>query len=199
MRDLPTHRRGRSFLLVQGMTLGRIPLALAFAVLLLYADRTIVVLSVCALLLALIELSDLFDGLLARRLGLVTEWGAMLDPYADSISRLLVYWGLACAGLTLAVVPLAMACRDVTVAYCRIVWTRHGQSVSAQWSGKIKAVVQGVGAFLLLYAASNLPFAGRGIIVAVSWVVLLVTLGSVVEYLAKAISATRGPAPGNGP
>jgi len=87
-------------LLLQVLTLFRIPLAIIFAVSLNNSDQmTPVRILMCLILIGLIELSDLLDGYLARRMGIVTEWGAMLDPYADSISRLIMYWGFANSGM----------------------------------------------------------------------------------------------------
>ena len=190
MNDRSSPRPRHRFLLLQALTLARIPLALGFAVVLLAFDRSAALLVLGVILLAVIEVSDLLDGYLARRLGVVSEWGAMLDPYADSVSRIIVYWTLACGGLVLAVVPLAMALRDVTVAYCRIVWTRHGRSVSARWSGKIKAVVQGTAAFFLLIGPHTSLWPPWATATA-SWIVLIVTLGSAIEYIAKTIATAR--------
>jgi CDP-diacylglycerol--glycerol-3-phosphate 3-phosphatidyltransferase len=134
-------------------------------------------------LLAISEVTDALDGFFARRLGVVSETGAMLDPYADSVSRLIVYWSLAGAGSALAFVPLVMAVRDVTVAYARITWVRQGKSVSARLSGKVKAVVQGVAAFALLWGPLYVKATGVWITVALSWLVIAVTVYSAVDYV----------------
>ncbi len=176
-------------LLVQIVTAVRVPLAIAFAVLLPSSTADSTKLMVCLALLVLQEVSDVLDGALARRLGVVSRWGQMFDPFADSASRLIVYWALAQSGLALAVTPLVMALRDVTVAYSRLVMADHGGSVSARLSGKIKAWVQGLGA-LLLTAAPLFPSSGMVSSTAVSWVVLLATAGSAVEYVAAAARAT---------
>lgn len=184
-----------SHLLVQTLTAIRIPLAIAFAVTLPYSVEEPSWLLGCLALLVLQEVSDVLDGALARRLGVVSRWGQMFDPYADSISRLIVYWALARVGLTLAVVPLVMAVRDVTVAYSRLVAADHGGSVSARLSGKIKAWVQGLGAMLLTSApVFHLPASGGTYPpwvtlpspAVVSWIVLLVTAASAVEYVVGA-------------
>ncbi len=193
-------KRRRHMVRVQMLTLSRLPLGIGFAAVLLSVKRdpsllakeSPAVLILCAAVLLLLELTDLFDGILARKRGVVTEWGAMLDPYADSISRITVYWALAYRGLAMAVVPLVMACRDVTVAYCRIVLTRTGHSVSAKWSGKIKAQFQSIGAFFLLLGPFYWEATGRWTIKAISLVVLGVTAASVVEYAAGAIAASKG-------
>ena len=193
-------------MLVQGLTVARIPLAIAFSALLLCCRHLLdsdhpllhpplslfLLLIGAGLILLAIELTDLFDGRCARRFGAVTEWGAMLDPYSDSISRIIVYWGLACAGLAAPFVPLAMALRDLTAAYCRIVLAQHGQSVSARWSGKVKAVLQGITAAVLLLGPLYWPATGRWTVVALSWFISLATLASIIEYLKATIAAAIG-------
>lgn len=178
------------YLLVQILTAVRVPLAITFAVLLPSSAADASWLLVCLALLLLQEVSDVLDGALARRLGVVSRWGQVFDPFADSISRLIVYWALAQAGLTLAVVPLVMAVRDVTVAYSRLVAADHGGSVSARLSGKIKAWVQGLGA-IFLTATPLFASAGDDAIRVASWIVLLVTAASAMEYVLAARSSLR--------
>lgn len=169
---------------MQGITLLRIPLAAAFAVVLLLFDwsnpgRAIV----AALFAAAVEGTDLLDGFLARRLRSTSDWGAMIDPYADSISRLTVYWALACAGLVLPLVPLVMALRDVSVSYARCNLVRHGLSVGARLTGKVKAMFQGTGGILLalgpVYWAT---VGGRWPVTLISWLVITATVVSLVDY-----------------
>jgi CDP-diacylglycerol---glycerol-3-phosphate 3-phosphatidyltransferase len=192
METVNMPKRRALFVLVQFFTLVRIPIAISLVVMLLHAERLsfgIVFLGV--VLIGIIELSDLLDGMIARRYGFVTEWGAMLDPFSDSISRLLIYWGLSMAGLALPLVPLTMALRDITVAYCRITMSRFGKTVSAKRSGKIKAIVQGVGAIILILGPLYWPYSGRWTVPALSWLIIAVTSISVVEYAAGAVSAAR--------
>ena len=113
----------------------------------------------------------------------------MIDPLIDSVSRLVVYWALAMAGCTLAVVPLIMAIRDVVVANCRIVWVKHGESVSARLSGKLKAVVQAGGA-LLLTTTPVLAFSEATVSLA-SWTVAAVTAISGIDYCLQTAKLMR--------
>ena len=177
------------FIIVQLFTVARIPLAILFAILLISLEQRSITFSVTAIILVLNELTDIFDGMLARRLGIVSEWGAMLDPYADSISRLIIYWAFACTGLVIPLVPMAMAFRDVTVAYSRIILTRYNTSVSAKWSGKIKAGFQGIGAYVILLGPVYWPYTGKWTITVVSWIIIIVTLGSLIEYVRAALLA----------
>lgn len=176
------------FYLVQLLTLSRVPMAIIFGLVLIFSDGSGGVLLFCLVLLTLIEVSDLLDGFSARKFGMVSEWGAMLDPYADSTSRLIVFWSMASADHALLLVPLVMALRDVTVAYSRIILTKHNKSVAAKKSGKIKAIVQGVGAYFLLLGPVYWDVTGKWTIHFFSWIVIIATAASVVEYAASAIT-----------
>ncbi|MBN1295368.1 CDP-alcohol phosphatidyltransferase family protein [bacterium] len=174
------------FFSVMAVTLVRIPLALAFSTLYLTTDRIAYRVWFGLILLVLIEVSDGLDGFLARKFKVVSEVGAMFDPYTDSFSRLVVYYTFAVSDMALMAVPLVMALRDVTVAYCRIVLTRRRQSVAALRSGKIKAVVQGSCAFVLCLSPLFRSFIGPIIYPIVSWLVIIVTTASCLEYMAAA-------------
>lgn len=174
--------------IVSAVTLVRIPLGLAFAAAYLCIGGITARVTAGLAILSLIEMSDLVDGRLARRWNSVTEWGASMDPYADSITRLLVFWTLAVAGTAMAIVPLVMAVRDVTVAYCRIAMARQHVTVAANRSGKVKAVVQGTAAFLLVGGPIYQRFTGTWTNVAVSWIVVVVTAVSAVEYVRAAVA-----------
>lgn len=187
---IPADRK--KFGLVTFLTVIRIPAGIALIVLLATASSIDWVLAVVSLaLLALIEISDGLDGYLARRLGVESEWGAMLDPYSDSVTRLLVYFGLASASLVWLWVPLVMAFRDVTVAYCRIMISRAGGTVAAKQSGKIKAVVQGFVAFSAILIPLLFPGHDTVIVAVISMFVIIVTLWSIGQYAESAYAATK--------
>jgi len=137
------------YMLVQYVTVARVPLAALAAVLLTLADPASTLATVVVGLLIVCELTDVMDGLLARRLGQSSRFGARFDPYCDSISRLIIFFGLASRGLCPMWLFLVMALRDVSVAYIRIMYILSGKRASARASGKAKAWVQGLGALTL--------------------------------------------------
>ncbi len=179
------------YILIQSVTLARIPLAIIFSIVMQTSEFSISTLIWSAGLLLLIEATDLLDGIFARRHSLVSEYGAMLDPFADSLSRLIIYWSLSTQGLVLFLVPLCMAIRDITVAYARILLAKKNQSVSARSSGKIKAAVQAVGSFFLLFGPIYWNLIGDWPINVLSGIIITVTLLSVVEYVRDAVLAVR--------
>jgi len=179
------------YILIQSVTLARIPLAIIFSIVMHTSEFSVSTLIWSAGLLLLIEATDLLDGIFARRHSLVSEYGAMLDPFADSLSRLIIYWTLSAQGLVLFLVPLCMALRDITVAYARILLAKKNQSVSARSSGKIKATVQAVGSFLLLFGPIYWNLTGEWPIIVLSVIIITVTLLSAVEYVRDAVLAVK--------
>lgn len=97
------------------------------------------------------ELSDLFDGYVARKLGQVTDLGKVLDPMADSISRISIF-----LTFTTGIIKLPMALvfiifyRDSVVSTLRTVCALRGFALAARMSGKIKAVIQAASHFVIL-------------------------------------------------
>ena len=115
--------------LINLVTGSRLGLAVAVAMLTPWSgDRRWAVI-VCTALVVGVELTDLLDGCLARRFNAVSQFGKVFDPYADSVSRLTIYWSLAVVGRALALVPLVMAVRDISVAYLRVVKLSQGGSL----------------------------------------------------------------------
>ena len=191
MRETENIKNKKGYIMIQALTLARIPLAIIFSITLLTGKNSFLNLILCLFLIALIEISDVFDGVIARKCNLVSEYGATLDPYADSISRLLVYSSLAASNRVLLLLPLCMALRDITVAYARIIMAKKNISVSAKISGKIKAIFQATGAFFALLGPYYWSHIGNWSFYALSWIIIIITLLSSIEYVRTAILALK--------
>lgn len=106
---------------------------------------------ILALIMAISELTDAFDGYFARKLNQVTDIGKIIDPMADSLSRLAVYFCFTQAPLSLPLeIPLLMLYRDVSVSTLRTLCAMKGHAFAARWSGKLKAAIQAIAAFLII-------------------------------------------------
>lgn len=102
-------------------------------------------------LVAIAELTDLFDGMAARKRNQVTELGKLLDPMADSIFRLSVFLALTQGPVHLPLwLVLCFFYRDSVISLLRTICALRGFTLAARFSGKVKAVVQGVAAQLIL-------------------------------------------------
>lgn len=145
------------------------------------------------ILVATLELTDLVDGLLARRLGVTSDFGRLFDPYCDSVSRLIVFFGLAAAGRGEYWLVLVMAVREISQAYLRMSAIRKGTVVAARLSGKAKAALQGLSALALVSGPLwwKEEWAG-GIVLTLVILVASVTVLSFFDYLVTIARAPNG-------
>lgn len=98
------------------------------------------------------SITDFFDGKIARKYNLITDFGKFLDPLADKFMVLSAVFGLMCRGFAgesslmfwvFAVMLIATVFRELAVASIRLVAsTSGGVVVAANMLGKIKTVSQ---------------------------------------------------------
>lgn len=97
------------------------------------------------------SLTDLFDGKIARKYNLITDFGKFLDPLADKFMVIAAVFGLVCRGFRegnawLFWVFMAMLIvtifRELAVASIRLVASKSGVVVPANMLGKVKTVMQ---------------------------------------------------------
>jgi len=97
------------------------------------------------------ELSDLFDGLLARKYNMVTELGKILDPMADSVFRLSVLLAFTQGLVSLPILLVSVFFyRDSIISTLRTVCALRGFTLAARKSGKIKAVILAAISFFII-------------------------------------------------
>lgn len=137
------------------LTLTRIFISPIFLVIYLkYQDFGISLMMLPVILLGLLtisELSDFFDGFIARKWDQVTDLGKILDPMADSIARISVFLTFTQGFIKLPLLlVLVFLYRDVVISMLRTLCALRGVTLAARISGKIKAVIQAIAAFVIL-------------------------------------------------
>jgi CDP-diacylglycerol---glycerol-3-phosphate 3-phosphatidyltransferase len=184
--------------LVFGVTMARLPFALGFFLCSYVPDDrarwTMVALCV------LVETSDLLDGYLARRLGVTTPFGAMLDSTVDHVVRTTEAVALLAVDVLPPPLLVAMIGRDAAVSAIRqLSLRRSGQDGGTRWSGKLKGIAQGVCLVTLttVYAMAPAPTtAWRPLTSAVIAAALFMTVVSLLDYSVAYWRSTRPlPAP----
>lgn len=89
-------------------------------------------------------LTDFLDGYIARKYGLVTTLGRIMDPFADKIivcGAFVFLLGKAGSGVTAWMVIIVIG-REMFVTSLRGFLEQHGMDFSATLSGKLKMVLQ---------------------------------------------------------
>lgn len=118
------------------------------------------------LVFAVAAATDLLDGYLARRWGVVTNFGKLADPIADKALVLAALSMLAVAHEVAWWPIIIIAVREVGVTLGRLA-VASGTVIAASPGGKLKAVLQNLAAGLLLWPAAT------GWVDAVGWWVLI--------------------------
>ena len=107
---------------------------------------------VLVILLGISELSDALDGYIARKYDQVTDLGKILDPMADSIYRISIFLTFTKEPVN---IPMGLVFiflyRDSMVSTLRTICAFKGFALAARRSGKIKAVLQAIMAFCVLF------------------------------------------------
>src|SRR3990167_3440283 len=102
-------------------------------------------------LLIICEFSDYLDGKLARRRNEVTDLGRVLYPMADSITHISLFLTFTQGIIQLPLLlVLVFLYRDFFISTLRTLCALRGVALAARMSGKIKAVMQAVVAFLII-------------------------------------------------
>ncbi len=97
--------------------------------------------------LVALETSDALDGYLARKFDQVTDLGKVLDPMADSISRISIFLAFTQPPVSLPlVIVFLFIYRDSVISTLRTVCALRGFALAARSSGKVKSVIQAMGA-----------------------------------------------------
>ena len=127
------------------------------------------------------SLTDLLDGKIARKYGLVTNFGKFMDPLAD---KLLVCSALICL-IELDRIPswmvIVIIAREFIISGFRLVAADNGVVIAASYWGKFKTTFQMVAVCLLIADIEALGLFTRIVL----WIAVILTVVSLVDYLIK--------------
>ncbi|MBN2301562.1 MAG: CDP-alcohol phosphatidyltransferase family protein [Lentisphaerae bacterium] len=140
------------FILVQTLTLARVPLIAVFLCINLLAPKPLsanwFMIAFAALILS--AATDLFDGYFARKFDVTTRLGAYADPLTDKIFYLTALPTLIfLAGISgkyfhsqlLLALAILFLARDQWVSFLRSIGALHNLSAKANWSGKVRTLI----------------------------------------------------------
>lgn len=111
---------------------------------------------IAGVLFIIASVTDWLDGYIARKYGLITNTGKMLDAIADKILVNSVLIILASTGFINAIIPVVIVLRDIIVNAIKMEAASRGKVVAAIGSGKLKTAALMAGVSLTFFY--NLPF-----------------------------------------
>ena len=131
----------------------------------------------------LAAVTDLLDGLIARRFGMVTRLGKLLDPAADKILTGAAFISLVEMGVAPAWMVVVIVARELAVSTLRSFAAAEHVVIAASVAGKVKTVVQVVAISLLIIYEK---LGELQVLATFSlWAALVVTVYSGVEYFIR--------------
>lgn len=138
---------------------------------------------------AVASITDRLDGELARKRGLITEFGKLADPIADKALVGAALIGLSLLGELPWWVTVVILVREVGVTVLRFWVIRHGV-IAASRGGKVKTLLQAVAIGLFV-----LP--QWGWLHQIAWIVMsaaiIVGLVTGFDYVGRAVRLRREP------
>lgn len=130
--------------------------------------------------------TDWLDGDLARRRGLVTDFGKIADPIADKALMGAALIGMSVLGELAWWITVVILVRELGITALRFVVIRHGV-IPASRGGKLKTVLQAIALVLLI-----LPFAAlHPVGMVVMYAAVAVTVVTGVDYVVQAMALRR--------
>jgi len=140
---------------------------------------------------AVASFTDFLDGYLARKNGLVTTFGKLMDPLADkilTISALVCFLELDVRFLGAWMVVLIIA-RELIVTGIRLIALSENKVIAASWWGKSKTVSQ-LAAIIAMMVDRIVPlqFGSFAITWVLIWVMVILTAYSGFDYVRKNFS-----------
>jgi CDP-diacylglycerol--glycerol-3-phosphate 3-phosphatidyltransferase len=139
-----------------------------------------------ALIFSLAAITDILDGFLARKLGIVSVIGKFLDPLADKLMVMATLVWMVTLGRIPAWAVILLLARELSITGLRAIASSEGMIISAADQGKQKTALQMVG---LLCLVLGYPYHLRMLGIDMG-VVDLVLVGRALVYLSLVLSFT---------
>ncbi|MFD0278809.1 CDP-diacylglycerol--glycerol-3-phosphate 3-phosphatidyltransferase [Kitasatospora sp. NPDC127111] len=136
---------------------------------------------------AIAMITDLFDGELARRKGLVTDFGKIADPIADKAIMGSALIGLSVLGDLPWWVTVVILARELGITLMRFWVIRYGV-IPASRGGKLKTLTQGIAVGMYVLELTGWLATARAVLMGLA---VLLTVGTAVDYVAQALRLRR--------
>ena len=128
------------------------------------------------------SLTDFLDGHIARKYNLVTNFGKFMDPLADKLlvcSAMIALVGMHRLSSIVAIIIIA---REFIISGFRLIASDNGIVIAASYWGKFKTTFQ---MLMIIVLILNLGGVFDMIGLVLTWIALILTVVSLIDYLVK--------------
>ena len=144
---------------------------------------------VALVLFAAAGLTDMLDGMIARKYNMVTNFGKLMDPLADKLMVMAALVCFAYAKIVHPAVVIIILAREFLVTGLRMLAVTEGKVIAADIWGKLKTVSQDVGIIVILAwkALEHAEFSPvlKVLSTVCIWIMTVLTVTSAVNYCVK--------------
>ena len=142
---------------------------------------------IAGILFIIAALTDIADGIIARRWNLITNFGKIFDPIADKALIGVALVGLSYLNLLDWWFTWVILAREIFVTFLRF-WVINKGVIPASRGGKLKTIMQIVAiSFYLLPLPETVSILAEVLM----YVAVILTLATAVDYIMKAIITDR--------
>ena len=130
---------------------------------------------------AIASITDFFDGKIARKYNMVTNFGKFMDPLAD---KLLVCSAMICfaaTGQMPAWIVIVVVAREFIISGFRLIAAEQGIVIAASWWGKFKTASQMIMLIMMIMDLEIL----RIPTMVMMYIALVLTVVSLIDYIYK--------------
>ena len=142
---------------------------------------------IAGILFIIAALTDIADGIIARRWNLITNFGKIFDPIADKALIGVALVGLSYLNLLDWWFTWVILAREIFVTFLRF-WVINKGVIPASRGGKLKTIMQIVAiSFYLLPLPETVSILAEVLM----YVAVILTLATAIDYIMKAIITDR--------
>ncbi|MEW1914155.1 CDP-diacylglycerol--glycerol-3-phosphate 3-phosphatidyltransferase [Kitasatospora sp. NPDC085895] len=136
---------------------------------------------------AIAMITDVFDGELARRKGLITDFGKIADPIADKAIMGAALIGLSILGDLPWWITVVILARELGITLMRF-WVIRYAVIPASRGGKLKTLTQGIAVGMYVLVLTGPLATARAVVMGVA---VLLTVATGLDYVGQAVRLRR--------
>ncbi len=143
---------------------------------------------IAAAIFAIASLTDLLDGKIARKRGLVTDFGKLLDPLADKVFVTAALFCIICVTedptwrMLLTIATIIIVAREFLVTSLRLLVASRGVVIPAAYMGKVKTTLQMI-AIICILLETQFACELRGLMCFEHWIGYITLAAAVVATI----------------